>query len=121
VVTPYAPESYALERWVEHQDIYDEDNDGNTTEMIDTRRVVNGAFIQLPGPFKPGIEVSEADANYAEQVPWQPGYASFYRANDPVKTYNYECRFGRGATSSSRPPSNLTFGQDVSWREVSFF
>jgi hypothetical protein len=60
------------------------------------------------------------ESKYADQVPYKLG-EYFNRFYPPKSTFYYETRFGRGSQAQDRPPSGLSMGADVSWREVSTF
>jgi len=89
IVSPYSTSPYVLEYW--------------RSGSGDTARIINGAFVQLPTQFR-------------ETTPRGVYYG---RARSPANTFNYETRFGRGADPNDRPPVGLTFGANVSWREIS--
>jgi len=89
IVTPYDTSPTVLEYW-------------------NARRVINGAFIQLPttlGSTTIKLWTSTTGPTYG-------------RINNPANTFNYESRFGRGSAASNTPRVGLTFGADSSWREI---
>jgi hypothetical protein len=111
IVSPYQTSPYVLEHWGYW-------SGGN---WVNTDRVMNGAFIQLLSGLNEGQEgMMPTESKYADQVPYKLG-EYFNRFYPPKSTFYYETRFGRGSQAQDRPPSGLSMGADVSWREVSTF
>ncbi|MFC1698641.1 hypothetical protein ACFL1I_01610 [Candidatus Omnitrophota bacterium] len=103
IVSPYNPEGSTIEIWGYNY----------IPGSQDTDRVINGAFIQLPSSHKEPIPDESFDSpniNRGRRVSW------------PVKTFNYETRFGgQGANVAAQTPVNLRFGLVGSWREINNF
>ena len=89
IITPYSTTPYVLEYW-------------------QTKRTVNGAFVQLPD-----------NSLYKSRI---PNSARYGRTRGPDNFLNYECRYGRDADAADIPSVGLAFGGggggNPSWREI---
>ena len=91
MITPYEVQGYNLEIW----------------NSSGAKKIVNGAFIQLP-------------ESYKLDIPDEPYYAGtdYRRYTNPASSFQYESRFGRSLGAANTPRAGLVFGAGSSWREI---